>query len=235
MEKVQYIHASDCALIVSFGVDICETINKKVLALLKALEKEQVAGVVEIVPTYRDLCISYNPLVQTAENLIEVCKPLLNNLNHEEASEKKVVEVPVVYGGEYGLDLDYLAALHKLSPEEVIEIHSALEYRIYMVGFAPGFPYMGGLDERLHTPRREVPNPKVPSGSVGIGGKQTNVLTITGPSGWWYIGMTPLVFADVEKEDPTLFKPGDYIKFKPITPEEYELHKEKVSEQGEKQ
>ncbi len=227
MEEVQYIHASDCALIVSFGEDIDETINKKVFALWKALEKEQIKGVVEIVPTYRDLCISYSPLEQTPEHLIEICERLIKNLDYEEKSERKVVEVPVVYGGEYGPDLEYLAELHDLTPEEVIEIHSAPEYRIYMVGFAPGFPYLGGLDERLHTPRREVPNPRVPSGSVGIGGKQTNVLTITGPSGWWYIGMTPLVFVDVEKEDPTLIKPGYYIKFKPITPEEYELYTEK--------
>ncbi len=227
MEGVKYIHASDCALIVSFGEDICEAINKKVFALLKALEKKQVEGVVEVVPTYRDLCISYNPMEQTAENLIDICGWLISDLDYEEESERKVVEVPVVYGGGYGPDLEYLAALHDLTPEEVIEIHSALEYRIYMVGFAPGFPYMGGLDERLHTPRREVPNPRVSSGSVGIGGKQTNVLTITGPSGWWYIGMTPLVFADVEKEDPTLIKPGYYIKFKPITPKEYEHYTEK--------
>ncbi len=233
MEEVQYIRASDCALIVSCGEDIDEAINKKVYALLKMLEKEQIKGVVEVVPTYRDLCISYNPLEQTAGYLIEICDRLINNLDHEEESERKVVEVPVVYGGEYGPDLEYLAKLHDLTPEEVVEIHSTPEYRIYMVGFAPGFPYMGGLDERLHTPRREIPNPRVPSGSVGIGGKQTNVLTITGPSGWWYIGMTPLVFADVEKEDPTLIKPGYYIKFKPITPEEYELYTEKDTEKGE--
>ncbi len=224
MEEVKYIHASDCALIVSFGEDIDEIINNKVFALWKAIEMEQVEGVVEVVPTYRDLCISYNPLEQTADYLIDICNRLIENLNYEEQSEKRIVEVPVVYGGEYGPDLDYLAKYHGLTPEEVIELHSAPEYRIYMVGFAPGFPYLGGLDERLHTPRREVPNPRVPTGSVGIGGKQSNVLTITGPSGWWYIGRTPLIFADVKKEDPTLIKPGDIIKFIPIQPEEYELY-----------
>ncbi len=223
-EEVRYIHASDCALIVSFGEDIYETVNKKVFALWKAIEREQVKGVVEVVPTYRDLCISYNPLEQTTDHLIEICNHLIKNLSYKEESERRVIEVPVVYGREYGPDLEYIAELHNLTPEKVIELHSAPEYRIYMVGFAPGFPYLGGLDERLHTPRREVPNPRVPTGSVGIGGKQTNVLTITGPSGWWYIGKTPLVFADVNKDDPTLIKPGDYIKFAPIKPEEFELY-----------
>lgn len=222
-EKVKYIHASDCALIVSFGEGIDETINKKVYAFLKAFEKEQVKGVVEVVPTYRDLCISYNPMEQTADHLIEICDHLIKNLSYEEENERRVIEVPVVYGGEYGPDLEYIAELHDLTPEKVIEMHSAPEYRIYMVGFAPGLPYLGGLDERLHTLRREVLNPRVPAGSVGIGGKQTIVLTITGPSGWWYIGRTPLIFADVNKEDPTLIKPGDYIKFIPIKPEEFEL------------
>lgn len=223
-EEVRYIHASDCALIVSFGEDIDETLNKKVFALWKAIEKEHVTGVVEVVPTYRDLCISYNPLEQTADYLIEICNHLIKDLSYEEKTERRVIEVPVVYGGEYGPDLEYIAELHSLTPEQVVELHSAPEYRIYMVGFAPGFPYLGGLDERLHTSRREVPNPRVLTGSVGIGGKQTNVLTITGPSGWWYIGRTPLVFADVHKDDPTLIKPGDYIKFTPIKPKEFQLY-----------
>lgn len=230
MDNVKYIHAGDTALIVSFGEDVDEAVNKRVFSLFKEIEKSQLEGVIEAVPTYRDLCIIYNPLKLTAGLLQEMCHKILADLKDEEEGLRKVVQVPVVYGGEYGPDLDYIARVHDMTPREVVDLHSAVEYRVYMVGFAPGFPYLGGLDERLHTPRREIPNPRVLSGSVGIGGKQTCVLTITGPSGWWYIGRTPLVFADVEKEDPILVKPGSYIKFNPIKPEEYRLYAEKDSE-----
>jgi inhibitor of KinA len=136
------------------------------------------------------------------------------------------VEIPVLYGGEYGPDLEYVASFHKISAEEVIQIHTESECLVYMIGFAPGFPFMGGMDERIATPRRESPRTAIVPGSVGIAGKQTGIYSLETPGGWQIIGRTPLELFRPDLNPPTLLKAGDRIKFFPISPEEFNTFKE---------
>jgi len=224
MKNIKYLISGDSALIISFGEKIEEGINKKILASCRRIEQEKINGIVELVPSYRDICIFYNPLVTSITQIkLEVDKFLQENFSLNQKSEiKNIIEIPVVYGGKFGPDLEYVANYANLTQEKVIELHSSREYRVYMVGFSPGFPYLGGLAEKLHTPRRTVPKPKVPKNSVGIGGEQTGIYTITSPGGWWFIGKTPLDFYKINKSSVSILaKAGDYIKFKPIDEKEY--------------
>ena len=147
-----------------------------------------------------------------------------------EASESRIFEIPVCYGGEYGPDLQNIADLAGLTPEEVIKIHSSEDYLIYMLGFLPGFSYLGGLDERIHTPRLANPRIRIPAGSVGIGGSQTGIYPLDSPGGWQLLGMTPVKTYDPGREVPILFEAGDYIRFVPVTEEEYLKIKKQVDE-----
>ena len=141
--------------------------------------------------------------------------------SHQESGKKKVWEIPVVYGGTYGPDLSAIAEHAGISEEEVIRIHSSKDYLIYMLGFLPGFTYLGGLDEKIHTPRLASPRVRIPAGSVGIGGSQTGIYPMDSPGGWQLMGMTPVKTYDPERETPILVESGDYIRFVPVTEEEY--------------
>ena len=138
-----------------------------------------------------------------------------------EKSARRIFEIPVCYGGEYGPDLENIAANAGLTPEEVIQIHSSRDYLIYMLGFLPGFAYLGGLDERIHTPRLANPRIRIRAGSVGIGGSQTGIYPLDSPGGWQLLGLTPINPYDPQREIPILYEAGDYIRFVPITGEEY--------------
>jgi len=224
LEEIKYLIAGDSALVISFGEEIAEEINEKVLLLCERIEKENIEGIIELVPSYRDVCVFYDPLETTFKQITENINQLLKEelLPSKKERIKNIIEIPVIYGGNYGPDLDYVAKKANLTPKEVIKLHSSREYRVYMIGFSPGFPYLGGLDERIHTPRRTVPIPMVPKNSVGIGGKQTAIITIDTPSGWWFIGKTPLDFFQINRFSiSTLAKAGYYIKFKQIDEEGY--------------
>ena len=144
-------------------------------------------------------------------------------------TRKRIFEIPVCYGGEYGPDIQNIAEHAGLSQEEVIQIHSSRDYLIYMLGFLPGFTYLGGLDERLHTPRLANPRIRIPAGSVGIGGSQTGIYPLDSPGGWQLMGMTPVKTYDPSRETPILVEAGDYIRFVPVEEEEYLQIKEAVS------
>ena len=146
-----------------------------------------------------------------------------------ESMEKKVWEIPVLYGGELGPDFSYVAEHAGISGEELIRLHSEKDYLVYMLGFLPGFTYLGGLEEKLHTPRLENPRVKIPAGSVGIGGSQTGVYPVDSPGGWQLIGRTPVKMYDPEKQDPILVQAGEYIHFYPITDSEYARISEAVA------
>jgi KipI family sensor histidine kinase inhibitor len=138
-----------------------------------------------------------------------------------EIPSAETIEIPVCYGGDFGPDIEFVAQTHDLTVEEVIRIHSEPEYPIYMIGFTPGFPFLGGLPEKLHTPRLETPRTVVPAGSVGIANAQTGIYPIDSPGGWQLIGKTPLKLFDLQRSNPILLKAGDALKFKPITIYEY--------------
>ncbi|MBC7331226.1 MAG: 5-oxoprolinase subunit PxpB [Synergistetes bacterium] len=211
----------DKAFLVRFGDEISEELNKKVRALALLIDRERLTGVEELVPTYRSLMICYNPIKISPKELEKALRELVERIEDVELPEPRVIEVPTVYGGKYGPDLEFVARYHGLKPEDVVELHANKEYLVYMLGFTPGFTFLGGLDERLHTPRLSTPRKKVPAGSVGIGGKQTGVYAVNSPGGWRLIGRTYLKIYDPKRNPPILVKAGDYMKFIPIGEDEF--------------
>ncbi len=222
MTTMKLLPAGDRALTVDFGNIIDEAVNRQVNALKRTLLKENIPGLQEMIPAYRSLLIEYDPALISLQELsrrVEAARPD----TAEDAEEPKhVLEIPCCYGGEYGEDLPGLSELTGLSQEEIIAIHSGTDYRIYMLGFLPGFTYLGGMDERIAAPRLPSPRVSIPAGSVGIGGSQTGVYPIASPGGWRLIGRTPVKFYDPSREKPVLCEAGDYIRFVPITAAEYE-------------
>ena len=216
---MQFKPAGDSALVIIFGNEIDERTNKKVHAVARAIEKGSPEWLIEIVPTYTSVYVYYDPLKIGYSEVVEAVKPFLNAEPKEEKA--RIVEIPTAYGGEFGPDIEFVAEYNGLSVDDVIEIHSKPLYRVYMLGFTPGFAYLGGMDERIATPRLEKPRLKVPAGSVGIAGKQTGIYPLESPGGWRLIGRTPLKLFDANREPPTLLQPGDYIKFVPISEEEF--------------
>lgn len=216
--------AGDQALVVEFGQTISEELNRKVQILNQEIIDRKIEGIVETVPTFRSLLVTYDPAVVSFQKIKRMLETIPADMDPLGRQGHRVVEIPVCYGGEFGEDLPDVAAHAGLSEEEVIRLHSAKEYNIYMLGFLPGFPYLGGLDPRLHTPRLANPRTKIPAGSVGIGGEQTGIYPLDSPGGWRLIGRTPLKLYDPDREEPFLYQAGDYIRFVPITREEYEAY-----------
>ncbi|WP_457753443.1 5-oxoprolinase subunit PxpB [Thermococcus sp.] len=215
----QFKPAGDSALVIIFGDRIDEGINKKVHAVANAIEKASPDWLIEVVPTYTSIYVYYDPLKLSYQEVLDAIKPFLSAEPKEE--KPRIVEIPTAYGGEFGPDIEFVAQHNDLTIDDVIEIHSKPLYRVYMLGFTPGFAYLGGMDERIATPRLEKPRLKVPAGSVGIAGKQTGIYPIESPGGWRLIGRTPLRLFTPEKDPPTLLQPGDYVKFVPISEEEF--------------
>jgi inhibitor of KinA len=219
--ETQYLLAGDKSLVVEFGNEISEVVNSKVRNLYVALNKYKVAGIEEITPTYRSLLIQYNPLVINLNTLQTKLMELENNLDKVEIPKPRIIEIPTLYGGEYGPDLNFVAEHNGITLEDVIKTHCSVDYLIYMLGFTPGFPYLGGMSEKIAAPRLSVPRAKIPAGSVGIAGKQTGIYPIESPGGWQLIGRTPLKLYDPKRKPPILLQAGDYIRFVPISIDEY--------------
>jgi KipI family sensor histidine kinase inhibitor len=222
--------SGDLALVASFGNEISEALNTKVRSLMLALQKVNAEGIVEMTPTYCSLMIHYDPLRIGYEALCAKVRETLGALDDIELPAPMVIEIPTLYGGDYGPDLDYVATHNGLTPEEVIEIHASGTYRIYMLGFTPGFPYLGGMDERIATPRLETPRTKIAGGSVGIAGAQTGIYPIDSPGGWQIIGRTPVALYDPLSEEPILLKAGESIRFVPIDQETYDRMSREVQD-----
>jgi len=212
----------DTSLAVIFGDEISSVMNEKVRAFDEAIAKENIRGIYETVPTYCTITVHYAPEIIRYNELKAKLTEMLeagNNEFHDTGAD--VIEIPVIYGGEFGPDINYVAEHSKMSVEEVIKIHSQPEYLIYMLGFTPGFPYLGGMDERIATPRLSSPREKIPAGSVGIAGKQTGVYPMDTPGGWQLIGRTPLPLYDPRKVKPILLDAGMHVRFVPVTMDEY--------------
>ncbi len=222
-EDVMLHTAGEFGLVVEFGTEISPQINALVQQLAQRLSLNRSAGILEIVPTYRSVTVYFDPLVLTRDVLIEDIRQLLNKIQPQEPEclPTRLVYVPVCYGGVLGPDLDFVAKFTGLSPREVINMHTATPYLVYMLGFTPGFPYLGGLPEQLVVPRQEKPRSKVPAGSVGIGGNQTGFYPIESTGEWWLIGRTPLKAFDPRQSNPFLTAAGDYIQFVAIDIDEY--------------
>ncbi len=202
------------------GIDLC--VNRRVHVLHRALKERALAGILSMIPTYRSLFLQYDPTVCSFERLMTVVQEAYRGLEHFPEGCGSILEVPVCYGGEFGPDLAEVAAFHGLTEEEVIRRHTAATYHVYMIGFTPGFPYLGGLDPMLFTPRKTVPRSKVPAGSVGIAEQQTGIYPIESPGGWQLIGRTPMKLFDVDRDPPFLVEAGTAVRFYAISREAYE-------------
>lgn len=211
----------DTSVAVVFGDEISADINMKIRSFDELLNDEQIEGVFETVPTYCTLTVHYAPEIIRYGELAQKLQDLLAVSHRAQKMNTVVMEIPVCYGGEYGPDLDFVAKYNKLSPEEVVRIHTSAEYLIYMLGFTPGFSYMGGMDERIATPRLESPRVLIPAGSVGIAGKQTGIYPIDSPGGWQLIGRTPVRLYDAQRDNPILLDAGLHVKFVPIDEQEF--------------
>jgi KipI family sensor histidine kinase inhibitor len=227
---LKYIPSGDSAFIIKAGYEISEEVNRTVRKLLIRLEEEKISGITDFIPSYNELMVCYDPSVMDYRQLPDIFRSCTADLDTMELPEEDVIHVPVLYGDEYGPDLQYVAEYNDLAEDDVIEIHSSSVCLVYMLGFTPGFCYLGGMDQRIATPRRETPRLKIPAGSVGIAGDQTGIYPIESPGGWQIIGKTPVRLFSPDQKPEFLFNAGDYIQFFPVTENEYKHILDEVSE-----
>jgi inhibitor of KinA len=206
----------DSALLIQLGDEIDLGVNRRVHALAAALQTAWIPGLLETVPAYATLVVHYDPLQLTYEQVAAWAGGQLGQADAQTPKPVRTIEVPVRYGGVSGPDLEEVAASKGLSVDEIIRLHSGREYVVYMMGFTPGFPYMGALDERLVVPRLETPRTLVRAGTVAIAGSQTGIYPLDSPGGWRLIGWTPVKLFDPAGEMPFLFAPGDMVRFVPV-------------------
>lgn len=220
-KNVKIMPAGDRGMVVEFGNKIDIQINDRVQKLKKLLKKEQLQGVLELQPTFRSLMIYYEPLDISYAELEKKVRALSEEEGAVIQKKKRILKIPCCYGARFGPDLRDMEKHTGLDRDEIIAIHSAVDYRIYMMGFLPGFVYLGGLDGRIEMPRLSAPRVKIPAGAVGIGGNQTGVYPVASPGGWRLIGGTPVEFYDAGREEPILCHAGEYIRFVPISLDDY--------------
>lgn len=217
----------DRAISIDFGQVIDPTINRHIRQTIERIKELQLEGIIELVPTYCALLVEYNAMLYSYSEICKIIEPTLEEGMTNTTNELvTVVEVPTVYGGEFGPDLSFVASHNHLSEDEVISIHSGTDYLVYMLGFIPGFTYLGGMDPRIATPRLSSPRTLIPAGSVGIAGEQTGTYPSDSPGGWQIIGRTPVTMYDMSKAQAALLKAGDYVRYVPI--DESEFHRIKA-------
>lgn len=211
----------DRAVIMEFGTKISPSILEKINRVTTFFDDQKPTWLIEYIPAFTTITVLYDAVTLTYYEVCQKIMGVVSQLTETRTIEQRVVDIPVCYGGEMGPDLAYVARVNGLTPDEVIQIHSSRYYIVYMIGFAPGFPYIGGMSERIATPRKEIPRLKIPARSVGIAGLQTGIYPISTPGGWQLIGRTPIeLFRPCEK-NPSLLRAGDKINFIPITLKQY--------------
>lgn len=217
---------SENALTIDFGNEISIKLNEKVIQLAHLIEQNKFDGYIELVPAYSSLTVFYDCLtirkndyqIKSAFSFVkEFVENELINLKNNNKTEPNLIEIPVDYSNKFSLDLEFVAQNAKLSKEEVIKLHTSKTYRVFMIGFLPAFAYMGEIDERIATPRKQTPRTKIEKGSIGIAGKQTGIYPLDSPGGWQIIGKTEIEIFQPDKERISLFKTGDLVKFNDIS------------------
>ncbi len=221
-QEINISPSGDSGILVKFGNKISEEINKKVHDLQSMLDLNKTQGIIEMVPAYTDLLVLYNPQQISFHTLVGEIKKAVKSPNKSKIQKQQLIKIPTCYEDEYGADLGEVSENTGLSKEEIIKIHSSAEYLVYMLGFTPGFSYLGGMDERIACPRKKIPRQDIPAGSVGIADKQTGIYPIESPGGWQLIGRTPLNLFDPKREEIFLCNAGDKLQFVPITKKEFE-------------
>lgn len=223
METVRMLSAGEQGLVVEFGNAIDPVVNSRVHQVSARITAARLPGVLEVVPTYRSLLIYFDPLTVTRRELADALAGMLPAADGADgcAGDARVVEIPVCYGGDFGPDIEFVAQHNNLTTDDVVTIHTSVPYLVYMLGFTPGFPYLGGMSDRIAAPRLEKPRTAIPAGSVGIAGSQTGFYPVESPGGWRLIGRTPVKAFDAASVSPFLFAAGDYLRFKAITAQEY--------------
>ncbi|WP_054948780.1 5-oxoprolinase subunit PxpB [Numidum massiliense] len=211
----------DCGLHMQFGHTISEETNAIIRAMSALLETEKISGVVEWVSTYTSLSLYYDPYTLTYSELCNIMHQLCQRLAHAEQPPALIIDIPTCYGGDMGPDLPAVAQHNSLDEQTVIDIHAGTLYFVYMIGFTPGFPYLGGMSRDIATPRLANPRTDVPAGSVGIAGEQTGIYSLASPGGWRIVGRTPLKLFDAGRTPPMLLKAGNYLRFIPISTSEF--------------
>lgn len=207
----------DSAISIEFGQVIDPNINQHIRQTVEGIQNLHLEGIVEMVPTYCALLIQYDALRYTYTEICRILEPICNQpVTASENELVTVVEIPTVYGGKFGPDLGFVASHNQLTEDEVVTIHSGTDYLVYMMGFIPGFTYLGGMDPHIATPRLSSPRTVIPAGSVGIAGEQTGTYPSDSPGGWQIIGRTPVLMYDMNQEQAALLKAGDYVRYVPI-------------------
>ncbi|MCP9471481.1 MAG: 5-oxoprolinase subunit PxpB [Nitrospira sp.] len=219
---MRLIPLGDSAVTVELGEAIDPDVNALVVAYANRIIEQGWNGIVDVVPTYRSITVHYDPIQWDLTALTDRLLILSCPHPHEVESQGALHKIPVLYGGDSGPDLEGVASFAGLKPSEVIALHTSVCYRVYMLGFTPGFPYLGLLPEQLAIPRLQTPRPRVPPGSVGLADRQTGIYPIATPGGWRLIGRTPIPLYHRTGLDPFLLKPGDRVRFRPIDQNEFE-------------
>jgi len=220
-EAARFQRASDQSLLIYFGEQITLKAHENIRKLLRLLEAKPVAGIRNLHPAYCSVLVKFDPLKWRHEQLEEILKQYFRGLEDVPLPEPRQVEIPVCYGGEHGPDLIDVSEIHRMTPAQVIELHSSTTYVVYFLGFVPGFAYLGELPEALVTPRLPTPRRNVPSGSVGIAGRQTGVYPVATPGGWRLLGRTPLSIFRPEQDGFSLLSIGDRVRFTPINQQQF--------------
>ncbi|MBC3540892.1 5-oxoprolinase subunit PxpB [Rufibacter sediminis] len=238
LSSVRMFPLGDAALVLQLGDEIAVETHHQVKAVAQFLDQHPFPGLVEYVPAFTTVTVYYDPWLVSDWGRLDAYAAVETHLRQmlaqletaPAAAQASVKEIPVVYGGAFGPDLELVAQHTGLRAEEVIALHSQAEYLVYMIGFAPGFPYLGGMNPRLAAPRKQVPRAVIPAGSVGIAGLQTGVYPLETPGGWQLIGRTPLSLFDPARASPSLLEMGDVVRFVPVSEKEYLNWKERPHE-----
>ena len=211
-----FLNAGDKAMVVELGDSINPEVNRLVHSLNNKISSFNINGIIDSVPSYKSILIMFDPLQISSSEIQSKIANELESIQHQEVNTQLIVHVPTLYGGDFGPDLSFVSKHTNIDEPDVIDLHSSKKYLVYMMGFSPGFPYLGGLPSELETPRLDTPRPKISGGSVGIADKQTGIYPNDSPGGWRIIGRTPIKLFDQNKTPPTLLIPGNYLKFDPL-------------------
>jgi inhibitor of KinA len=222
MMEITYSPLGDEAIVMEVGNEISKEATNLVRSITKRLEETLIDSIIEVIPAFTTVTVFYEVTAEFQyKNVKKLIEKTLEEMKDFDSIEQRTIVIPVCYGGEYGPDIEFVAKHNQLSVEEVIAIHSSGSYEVNMIGFAPGFPFIDGMSEKIAAPRRTTPRLRIPERSVGIAGLQTGVYPIETPGGWQLIGRTPMNLFLPNEDIPSLLQAGDRIVFKPITDSEY--------------